>query len=379
MKDSAVRQPAPTFRARISKVPLGIWTGAVGVIAITVNLLSAPEQWTSPWIILLALAHVWCLAAVTRRPLPTWAAFLLIYLAVAFVAELRITAFVFLAPVMAGLVAYRGHLAAAACGAALIAYAGSIDPLGGDYFPTDLVGPLVWVLLLVAAVLVGRTLHQKNRQHRELVDRWRTDVQQRRDALARSLHDSVATSLTSIVMRAEALNLRHDLDPDTGTELGHIADHARSSMSEVRGLLRVLSDDLVERPAESEPSLLEQLDDIAELLRAHGFQVDLHTDRPRRRLTADQLVAFRQIGKELSTNVLKYAEPDSRVQLRLEDVDGSLIVSFRNVIRTGRPASYLASGLGLPGLAQLAGGIGGTLSTDSDERHWRTTLTLHRR
>ncbi|RNE48181.1 sensor histidine kinase [Corynebacterium alimapuense] len=376
MSPKTTTRHVDAVRAKLRQIPLSVWTGVIGSASILINLLIAPEQWTSPWITVVGLAHVACLIAVPKRVLLTWAFYLPLYLIVAFVPDARITAFVLIAPLMAGIVAYLGHPRAAAWGGLLITFAGSIDPLNGIYLPENLLALMIWAILLATAVLTGKTLHQLSRQRRELIDRWRKDVEQRRENLAQSLHDSVAASLTSIVMRSEALNLRQDLDPQISEELGEIADQARLSMSEVRGLLRVLSEDAPAREPQPEAPLSRQCTDTAKLLRAHGFLVEVRTEQPGGELNANKLVVLRQVLSELSTNVIKYAEPGSTVLLQLTETDNELSLEISNAVRTGAQLPNLASGLGLAALSQLAAGVNGRVSTHSNGQQWSSILRL---
>ena len=365
-------------RPALLSAPLLYWTGGLGVLAIAVNLFLAPEQFANPWIALVGIANLACLVAVPRLPLPTWAFYLPLFLLIAVFPDLGATVFVFFAPLMAGLVAYRGHTTAAVWGCVLLCYSGTIDPPGGIYFPADPLATLIWAVLLAGPVLIGRTLHQLARQRGELVEQWQQDVRGRREALARTLHDSVATSLTSIVMRAEALSLRRGIDDGTRNDLTSIADQARVSMQEVRSLLRVLSEGAAPRGTASEPSVAEQLNNAAELLRAHGFTVAMTVNYQGLGCNADSLVVLRQILTEVVTNVTKYAERSSTVTIDTTDRDSDVVIGVSNPVRDGRREEHLATGLGLPGISQLAGSIGGKITTVSDAAHWRTELKLPR-
>lgn len=365
-------------RSTLLSTPLPCWATGFGVLAIAVNLVLAPEEFNNPWIALVGIANLACLVAVPSLPLPTWVCYLPLFLLVALFPDLGTTVFVFFAPLMAGLVAYCGHTTAAAWGCVLLCYAGTIDPPGGIFFPADLLATMVWAVLLAGPVLIGRILHQLARQRRDLVEQWQQDVRGRRETLARTLHDSVATSLTSIVMRAEALSLRRGIDNGIRDDLTSIADEARTSMQEVRSLLRILSEGTAPRGTTSELSVAEQLNDAAELLRAHGFTVAMAVDYQGLCCNADSLVAIRQILTEVVTNVTKYAERGSTVTIDTTDRDSNVVIGVGNPVRDGHREDHLVTGLGLPGISQLAGSIGGKITTISDAARWRTELQLPR-
>lgn len=357
-------------------LPLSYWVGFIGVLAVAVNFFLQPDSFANPWTIPAAVLNLVCLMAAPRFPLPTLAGYLVLFLLLSAQPDIRPTVFTFIAPVVVAIVAYRGHPVAAASGSILLWYSGSINPSAGLLFPPDLLASVIWAVFLAAAVLIGHVFHRIITQRKDLIGQWDNDVRTRRETLARTLHDSVATSLTSVVIRAETLSLQQGLAADIQTELAAIAEQARGSMKEVRGLLRILSSDSQPRSSDSEPSAVDQLYQVTEFLKTHGFTVDMTGARPLFPLDADSLIILREILNEIATNILKYAEPGSTVKLTVEDYGSQAIISFANIVSSRAYKPHLATGLGLPAISQLAATVGGAIRTVSNPDSWKIELQV---
>nr|WP_256472853.1 histidine kinase [Corynebacterium lipophilum] len=208
------------------------------------------------------------------------------------------------------------------------------------------------------------------------MEQWDNDIRARRTSLARALHDSVAASLTSVVMRAETLSLQQGFAAEIQVELAAIAEQARDSMKEVRGLLRILSSDSSSCSSDLEPSAADQFHQIVSFLKAHGFTVETRGSFRALSLNPNGLVVLREVLKEVATNIIKYANPGSTVTLTVEDHDGYVTISFINTVGSRKPASDLTTGLGLPAISQLAEGIGGDMRTVSSSTRWNTELRI---
>ena len=147
-------------------------------------------------------------------------------------------------------------------------------------------------------------------------------------------------------------------------------------MKEVRGLLRILSSDSSFRSSDLEASATDLLYQIASFLKTHGFTVETKGSFRTVSLNTDGLVVLREVLKEVSTNIIKYANPGSTVLINVEDHDGYVTISFINTVGSRNPASDLATGLGLPAISQLAEGIGGDIRTVSSSTRWNTELRI---
>lgn len=364
------------LRRRLSSPPLPYWNGAIGVLALSINYVLSPEDFSNRWSLVASVLNLVCLVAVPRFTLPVWAAYLLIFVFLAGQPDIRATVFAFFAPLIAANVAYRGHSYAAGAGCVLLWYSGSIDLSKGELIPVDLLASLVWGLFLAAVVLIGYVSHRAVAQREVLLHKWDTDVRARREALAQTLHDSVATSLTSVVMRAEALCLQPGIQGEAKAELIAIAEHARVSMDEVRDLLRTLNSREATRPRKPVLSVASQLRKAVDFLKDHGFTVSTTGSVPTGSLNADKLALLEEVLKEITINIVKYADPESLVVLTIGEEAGRVSISFSNGVSDKPQTAACSSGIGLSSLAGFVDRLGGSIYTISNTRQWTTQLDL---
>lgn len=177
-----------------------------------------------------------------------------------------------------------------------------------------------------------------------------------RARLAREVHDTIAQSLTSIVMLAE--RSRHDGSRDT---IGLIEEAAREALREARALV------VVESPAADSSASL------AEALRRLGERFGRETGVPVS-VTASPLVVPRDIqvvllrcAQEGLANVRKHAAAASAsLALTVSDDDAALVVSDDGRGLDGRDLGE-QRGFGLSGMRDRVGLVGGTLEVRDGE------------
>lgn len=252
------------------------------------------------------------------------------------------------------------------------------------------------VLLVIFAILgtgflIGRNrLTQVLRQaalRRSLADSQRLQ----RLGLARELHDSVATSLTGVVMRSQALELTmpEDGDPAVVDGLRDISRTSRAALEQLRTMLRLLNSETypggTDDPAPA-PTLHESLTTSSQELRAHGLKVRTRTSLPRGAEPAVDRRALSRILTEMTANAAKHSPERSEVTLSCRVEEGaSVTVSMTNPVAGSRPDDpAMTSHLGLGSMAARAQAAGGTLEAapvaqapdDPRPQLWRTAVTL---
>ena len=360
----------------MESLQLSHWAAGVGMVGITANFLLQPELLAHPGILLATALNILCLCAAPRYPLPTWCGYLLLFLFLSIQPDIRMTVFTFFAPLMAALIVYRGHDKATIIGGLILWYLGSIDPVTGNYFPPDILASVIWGGIIAISILVGYAFYRITRDRTDMLMQWDEDVRNRKESLIRTLHDSVATSLTSVIMRSEALSVRHTTEPEIHAELTAIADQARTSMQEIRSLLDVLHQDTGSRKSESELPVSQQLVTLAKFIKDHGFTVALTDTRLHMPLNADSLVALQEILGEIATNIIKYAKPRSVVSITVNDNEDMVIIRIENSLHNFETKLHLSSGMGLPAISQLAATLGGAVNTISNSTNWTTELRI---
>jgi signal transduction histidine kinase len=202
----------------------------------------------------------------------------------------------------------------------------------------------------------------------------REAVRAERARVARELHDVLAHSVSAMVVQASAAEDLVRSDPDRAARaLRQVAETGRRTLAETGGMLHLLRDEEDElglAPTAGLAALPELVDDF----RRHGLDVELHTDGALAPLPlAVDLSAYR-IVQEALTNALRHAG-DQHARLRVRRTAVELAIEAVNVCR--REASDAGgSGLGLVGMAERVGVLGGRISHGAGQGVFRLDVSL---
>jgi signal transduction histidine kinase len=176
--------------------------------------------------------------------------------------------------------------------------------------------PVVFTLLWLAGLALGRTLEQAReaeerarRAERERVDEARRAVEAERARISRELHDVIAHSVS--VMTVQAGAVRRLLKPEQERErqaLESVEETGRQALTEMRRLVGLLRDqeqmaDLAPQPG------LRTLDILVGTVREAGLPVELTVEGEPRELPAGVDLSAYRVVQEALTNALKYAGP----------------------------------------------------------------------
>jgi signal transduction histidine kinase len=226
------------------------------------------------------------------------------------------------------------------------------------------------VLVVVVVWVLGRGMHRRATRADALSDEVRTlereareAVAQERTRIARELHDVIAHSVSVMGVQAGAAEQMLAIDPERAREpLQAIQAGAREAISELRLLLGVLrgGDD---GPALAPQPGLDQLDALAEQMRAAGLPTQLTVKGTPARLSAGVELSAYRIVQEALTNALKHAHAaTAEVTIRHEAQGLDLeVVNSGSSNGGGRPAP--TSGHGLIGMRERVALYGGTITT----------------
>ncbi|AIT62353.1 sensor histidine kinase [Corynebacterium doosanense] len=257
----------------------------------------------------------------------------------------------------------------------VLGLAGLFDPTAGR-FTSDYSAAVIWMTQLISVALIGWGIQRWQRARREMIE----DLRRRRREIARTLHDSVAASLTSVVIKAEVLGLAQD-DDDTemSRQLRDIAEDSRRSMRQVRQLITILDSEERDDLVASIESLSSVLDKGRERFEAKGFHVtpaDFGGSELPVALDPPCVELVDKFLAEVATNALKYAPARSTLVVERRYADGNYELSVSNDLGPRSPAGVMSSGLGLRNLSADAERLGGELLAGASEDRWRTTLRL---
>jgi signal transduction histidine kinase len=300
----------------------------------------------------------------------------------------------------------------------------AIDPQAGA-LSTDVAALTLVGVMLAAAFLIGWFRANYGRQQEKLRTSLAEQERQQRLELARELHDSVATSLTSVVMQAQALTLLPPDDGETHREgLDNISDSSREALSNLRTMLRLLNENpnrTCFRTRVASPPLGAAVARMRQELEAHSLDlsstVDLpydiaavlnatdvpDTPDPTGTPWIDRDTAVKVLT-EMTSNAAKHAAPHSTVALNCNVQDDVLVLTMVNPLpsRLGHATAahgddVVSTGMGVDSMRARAAKAGGTLdaglTATGDEtgsvgtgvdpalggpepRFWRTTLRL---
>lgn len=217
-------------------------------------------------------------------------------------------------------------------------------------------------------------------------------IQAERSAMARDLHDVIASHLSATTIHsAAALAAPPDPSRDRAA-LESVRSSSLAALAEMRSMIMLLRDE--QRPGHPDPIAaaggLDRLDELVQQVRDHGRRVDLAYDPVDGLPTAVGQAAYR-IVQEALTNAVKHAGPGAlRVQIRV--LDGWLAVRVESPLRVDGedqpgdqpgdrlgdqlgdqqrdPDRALGSGTGMWSMRERAEALGGRLTAGPVHDHW---------
>ncbi|NYI05719.1 sensor histidine kinase [Allostreptomyces psammosilenae] len=244
----------------------------------------------------------------------------------------------------------------------------------------------------VLAWVIGDSVRTRRAYYAELEDRAER-LERQRDAqakvavaaerarIARELHDVVAHNVSVMVVQADGAAFVLDNSPEQAKQaLATISTTGRQALSEMRRLLGVLraQDGDGKEPAPGsfvpQPSV-EQIEELLQQVREAGLPVQYRTVGDVRPLPPGvELTAYR-IVQEALTNTRKHAGPAASARVSLTYGPSDLEVTVEDdgrgvaALRTGAgggtdpDSDATGGGLGLIGMRERTGMVGGTLET----------------
>jgi signal transduction histidine kinase len=228
------------------------------------------------------------------------------------------------------------------------------------------VGLLTMAVFSLVAVVIGDLLWSRAEARQQLVEqeelteaeRAERALWQERARIARELHDVVAHHLSVVVVRADSAPHRlQALPEEVRTEFAGIAEEARSSLTEMRRVLRLLRAE----PGELEPQPgLEDLPGLVERARQAGASIEL--DAPTEEVDpAVGLTAYRVVQEGIS-NAVRHA-PGAAITVTVRRLAAELRVTVSN--SKGGSNSKNAAGQGLLGMRERVSLVDGTVRAES--------------
>ncbi len=234
-------------------------------------------------------------------------------------------------------------------------------------------GLLTMAVFSAVAVVLGDLLRSRADSGRRLAEQESISAAERaertrwqeRARIARELHDVVAHHLSVVVVRADSAPHRlHDLPDNAREEFAGIAEDARSSLTEMRRVLRLLREEPARTAGELGPQPgIEEVGELVASTRRAGADVRVEGELPTGLDPAVELTAYRVVQEAVSNAVRHAAGAVVRVAIRR--VGDELVVTVANgPARAGsRSGAAPGSGQGLIGMRERVALLDGALRT----------------
>ena len=259
----------------------------------------------------------------------------------------------------------------------LLWYLAQTDFSQGVFLPNSADTATFLGVFLLAAWATGFVLRSFLLSRERQAERLKAELERERDRTVKALHGSVASSLTSVVLRSEALAMSGDKQTAKAAKL--IAEDARRSIQEVRQLIRFMrSDDpsaLREEETVTAPPLIDALKSFSDVLRSHGYTVaesGMHGEGLKSIALRHAPGAFR----EIQTNVIKYADKNRPVIVAAVEDDNDVQILVQNFGAPQEHTVEMSTGVGLGEVASLLEEDGAALDAGYQGEAFRYLLTV---
>lgn len=230
---------------------------------------------------------------------------------------------------------------------------------------------MVWAILIALTRFASHTVDRLRRETRAQAELRVDALRQQRRGIAHDLHDTVAYSTTTMIMRAEQMKLRAT-DPELQADLDFIITTGRRSVRDLRSMMETLrrNDPALDTGEVSMWRLVKVSDVIVERtdeLAAHGLALQVSAPDDLDSLPESVRETLGKLIVEATSNMVKHAAPGP-CRLLIERDDASVEAVFTNRIDPQLPLSD--EGLGLLGAAERVEALGGELEATEASDTW---------
>ncbi len=227
------------------------------------------------------------------------------------------------------------------------------------------------VVAFGGAWVAGRLVQKLQRQstmarsyaealERERAATTRVALAEERTRIARELHDVVSHTLGVMVVQAGGERLHAAPGSGAHTALASIEESGRLAMEQMRRLLSMLREEADPRSLVPQPGL-EQLEELAESVRATGLSVSVLVQGDPHPIGPDLDVSTFRIVQEALTNTVRHGGA-THAEIHLDWAANSLRIEVSDNGRGPSPTPS-SDGHGLLGMRERVNLFGGVLST----------------
>lgn len=288
----------------------------------------------------------------------------------------------FTAPVIAGTLSMALFLARSRLRCAAVITAGCLGEIMLRLPGSSTTTERYWLpttILLTAAATLGMILQSSYRRTLMVQAAHAKALRTQRSLIARELHDTLARANTRVYLRAQGALSASAEQPEVAALLEEIAETSRSSVTELRTMLRVLREDTPAQPDTAPATDLgAALSSARSALRRAGLRVTTTHNGRLTGLPATVAATLVIAIDEAVTCLRTCAATDTRSQLVLEvgRSRADLLAMCRIADRYSPHDHELTDRAGLLGLGERAHALEGTFDCAVVGRQWLLTLSL---
>lgn len=242
-------------------------------------------------------------------------------------------------------------------------------------------GVLLWGFIIALFWLMGDALRSVAADRQRMERDHVAAVRSQRRTIARDLHDTIAYSTTSIILRAEQAKLRGLPDDELVADLDYIIAAGRRSMRDLRGMMETLRRNEPEGAGEAphSPWQISSLEEVIERrladLDENGFRASAHIEADLAALPESVRETLAKVVSEATANMMKHGDRSAPCSILIESGDGEVEAVF---INTPSPATARATlgvrgqtnHLGLVGARERVEALGGECDVTSTSPTW---------
>lgn len=363
---------------RYKLIPVTAWYFTLAILTLTVFVSAAADSSLAE--ITIVLASLCAVIAVPRTPAISALTMVFITVAISLFNDLGSIITPVSIGIVAGVLGYKGYPRWGIAYALVILIFATVDLENKKIVFEALMGSALLAIFLFAPLIGGYIHGARERNHEAERVRFEAALQRHRRATIHSLHDSVASTLTSSILRAESLALEPDISPSIKENIQLISQENREAITQIRELIQVLHSENREYASlQVDTTFEEQLNEFETLLRSHNFNVETANGELSREVIASVPVLTMPVMRELAANIIKYGVSGSRVYVDITVSEKSLFVEVRSTIGAAQSPTYLSTGLGLKEIQKEMKLHDGEFTWGSQGNEWFSHWTIPRK
>ncbi|MGC3955584.1 MAG: histidine kinase [Propionicimonas sp.] len=229
------------------------------------------------------------------------------------------------------------------------------------------------VVLFSLVWFTGWLIHRKDSRLDAATSRYEQRLREQRLDLARDLHDTVAQTVTGMVVTTEGIRLRLDGDcpPEVQQDLDTVLRLGRQSITDLRGMMSVLraAEPGTSSSAWRAESVARALADQSAELTRRGFRLSSRTDGDPDALPPSVRECLSKLVVEAMSNMAKHATPGGPCSVRIVVTGDAVDATFRNRCRDAGD-QVDSTHLGLVGATERVAALGGSLTAERSGDQW---------